>query len=253
MVSLTEFQRGKKTLEIGTFVAALAAAIAAGIYAYITNKMWSEMQTQTKTQQQQLENSDRPWIKVVGVETTDLKFTEKGDLSISFKPSFKNIGRAVATYVSVNSKLFLQDEKGDFFKEPIVRQKELCEELARSPLGPSPKTVLSMGEPIFPEDTDNEFWYGNSVLKSEIDQRKHNVALKSGPGAILFPLYIGCVDYQFGTATRHHQTGFAYSLRRRDRTIPPGFVNEVAIRVGLSVPKEDVILERWEFGGFYAN
>jgi hypothetical protein len=243
----------KVMLDTLTFLAAAGAAVAAIYYAVVTRGMWKQMQTQTKTAQQQLESSDRAWIKLVAIETSDLKFAQNGDASISFKPAFQNIGRTVATYVSVAGKLVLQDEKHDFFREPMAVQNEICSELARAPIGPSAKTTVSMDQTVFPGDVDSELWYGSTITKREIGQRKKDVVLKSGPGALIFPIYVGCIDYQFGTATRHHQTGFAFSLRWRDRTIPPGFVNEVAIKVGHSVPNTDVILEKWSFGGFYAD
>jgi hypothetical protein len=174
-------QKQQHTYQFWSLFIQLLTLLAVAAYAVITAKMWCEMQTQTRTAQRQLENSDRPWIKVIGIEAaSDLQFKSNGDVDISFRPVLKNVGRAVATYVSVNSKLILHDEKGDFFKEPIVRQKEICDEVAKAPLGPNPKITVSMDRTIFPEDTDNDLWYGFTIPKSEVDQRKKNVTLKSG-------------------------------------------------------------------------
>lgn len=225
---------------------------AAGYYAHISKKMWGEMQIQTKTAQRQLEQSQRPWLTLELTVDSGLQFAKDGGVQIRFRPHIKNIGNFVATNVMFEGVLFLQDpDNGNrFFDEPTERQNDLCDKIAKTPLGSSKKSDMALV--IFPNSTDESLWHGFDISKSEIEAKKKPVTLKSGNAALIFPAFVGCVDYQYATGTQHHQTRFMYLLQWHDRTIPPGYVNVVAIKVGRSVDTRDVILQKWAFGGFDA-
>jgi hypothetical protein len=215
--------------------------------------MFRQMQVQTETAQKQLEQSDRAWLTMDISADSQFEFTKSGEATITVRPHIKNIGKSVATGVIFDAKLFLQDpENGTkFFHEPIDQQTEMCEKIARTPLI-SGGEANSMALVIFPNDTNQELGHGFTIPRAEIEKRKKPVKLKSEDAALIFPVLVGCVDYQYATATQHHQTRFVYLLEWIDRTIPPGFVNEVAIKVGTPVVNSDVVFQKWSFGGFYA-
>ena len=69
------------------------------------------------------------------------------------------------------------------------------------------------------------------------------------PGKYIETVVAGCVDYLYGTATRHHQTGFIFTINRFEPTRPN---DVIAIKVGEQLPPNRIALIKYAFGGFYA-
>jgi hypothetical protein len=61
-------------------------------------------------------------------------------------------------------KILLADGANMMFKEPIKRQKELCEALANRPVSHDDSGVV-----IFPNDSDASWGYGLTLSKAEVD------------------------------------------------------------------------------------
>jgi len=86
----------ERFLKRGNFIAGIVTAlIALGLlsvtyrYTKYTYKMWQEMQSQTKTAREQLELSERPWIKVnFTIGSQGFAFQEAA-LNFLCKPTFK--------------------------------------------------------------------------------------------------------------------------------------------------------------------
>jgi hypothetical protein len=70
------------------------------------------------------------------------------------------------------------------------------------------------------------------------------------PGKRIAPVFFGCVDYRIASLSRNHQTGFIYDIVRKDPNTPD--VPHLII-IGQDLPAANVSLERWVFGGDYAN
>ncbi|HVS89021.1 MAG TPA: hypothetical protein VHF01_12480 [Candidatus Acidoferrum sp.] len=225
-------------------------------YACINWKMWREMQDQTKTARQQLELSERPWIKIsftIGVQGFSF---QSGSATLPLQAHIQNIGHSVATGVIVPIKMFLAYDANGIFKEPLKRQKDLCDPIAEKPTG-DPQ-LSDMALTIFPGDTDVSMNYGVGVGKDELDSAKtlipHGGGFpKVGGGKRILPIIVGCVDYQYATSTHHHQTRFIYQVQRIDRSLPPNIYPIISIEVPKTVAPADVVLQKYGFGGFLAN
>jgi hypothetical protein len=63
-------------------------------------------------------------------------------------------------------------------------------------------------------------------------------------GKRISPVIVGCVDYEFGTALRHHQTKFIYEVRQPIHSV---------IDVNQPVLADQVELDEYGFGGFVAD
>jgi hypothetical protein len=206
--------------------------------------------------QRQLEQSERAWLKVSVTADSGFEFTSDGGARITVRAHIQNIGNSAATGITSSVKLVLSpldDSRGGkpFFDEPLRQQTELCEKLTKTPIATG-KTQSDFEQVIFPNDTDGSIGHGTVVSKGEVDKAKKSVFGKSGAEELIAPFIVGCVDYQFATATQHHQTGFIYMLQHHDRTLPPNIYPIRAIRVGHSIAAADVDIEKWSFGGFYA-
>ena len=229
---------------------AIAGILGLIVYASYTIKIYRTTKNSSDTAAKQLEQTERPWLTIDVTPDSSFEFTNDGGVGFSIRPRIRNIGNSVATDITFDARMVVppMDNGSRFFHEPIDQQKQLCDKVANAPLGPSDNLTMT----LFPTSIDESLSHGLSLSKADIDASKHAVVLKTGPGAIISPFIVGCVDYQFAAAIRHHQTRFIYLVQWHDQTIPPGFVNIVAIKVGQSVNATDVRLQKWSFGGFDA-
>jgi hypothetical protein len=239
----TENQNRNYRLQAWLVVGTWLAFIAAAIYAGITFRIWHQMEEQTKTAQSQLEAVDRPWLKITF--TPDPITFQQGGMQIGLRAKITNVGRSVATGVVIPLRGFLAYDANTIFKEPLKRQRELCGKLVEEPVS---KHLDETQITVFPDSTDDSRQTGISFSKSEIDaapSANPNYAEKR-----LLPIVIGCVDYQYGTSTHHHQTGFIYEVQRLDPITPP---HVFTIQLNREIPATNVILTPYAFGGFAAN
>ena len=249
-------ERWKNRREWGIFLAQIFTAVFAfGLlcvtYRYVkyTYNMWREMQKATIAAQQsanaataQLETTDRPWIKIVPKSLSSIIF-EKAGLVINMKFNLINVGRSVATDVTRYGSAFIPTWGAkDFFDEPLKRQAELCRDHKE------PGEVA-----LFPGDT-TEFSLSTQISAAEM--QAHTVPPRQGapnpvpPGQRIDPVVFGCVDYRFASLTKHHQTGFIYTIVRIEPNSPgvPYF-----IIIGQNLPANRLKIQRWGLGGDYAN
>jgi hypothetical protein len=204
--------------------------------------------------QQQLEATERPWLKVSFiVQPPGITFKD-GGMQLNIAARIENIGHSVANGVVSPMKVFLADDANAMFKEPLRRQKELCDELASKPIV---HRRGSMEVVIFPNDFDASVGYGLSLSKAEVDAAKDGrIGVKganlAGP-KLLVPIVYGCVDYVFDTSERHHQTQFILELQQTNQiSTVPKRIPMIAIRVGQPVDASNVVITKYPFGGFYA-
>jgi|SRR5579864_4389552 len=209
-------------LNIFTFVAVVW-------YACITHSMWKEMKEQTRTAQQQLEATERPWIKIIDVQTRgngpvvpalsfDMSgndFEHKLQATLQLNISVRNIGHSVAE-VAVRPELFLP-RWSEFGKAVPDEQKRFCASAygsARSGYYPS---VI-----IFPQEPFD--WYGTSA--SFVDATNTNqLPPQFGSAAYVVPVVIVCVNYRLKGLPNAYQSGAVYEVFRTDnrtRFFPPG-------------------------------
>jgi hypothetical protein len=58
----------------------------------------------------------------------------------------------------------------------------------------------------------------------------------------VYPIVVGCVDYQSGVMTEPHQTGFIFEIKRGDPRMP------TFITLGEDVRRKDAVVDQYFFG-----
>lgn len=250
------------------FYAELIVGFFVIVYTIVSIGLWWEARKSAEAtdtalgiSQKQLEATDRPWLKITfTAEGRGFYFREDGSAELTLRTHIKNIGHSVANGVIVLNEMFLpSDADGGGFTEPVEHQKIVCDVANKTVGSPEDQRqqndMLSMV--IFPDDTDESHTIGMFISKADIDARKSQV--HEGPGFAkvpggkrIVPYVVGCVDYEFGTSTRHHQTGFIYIVQRRIQ-VPPNIYPFVMIDITQQVAPSDVALMKYGFGGFAAN
>jgi hypothetical protein len=231
---------------IGVNVLTLFAVIA---YAWINYHMLYEMEKATKAAQQsantaisQLEITDRPWVKVVPKKWSSITFGDKGDMRFSAILTLSNIGKSVATDVTVNHGAFVPAPNA-VFDEPQKRQATLCKE--------PPQGALRVT--LFPTDT-TDLGIADSISKRDMEANTvpppPGLTRPKPPGKRVSPFLYGCIDYKSGNGIKHHQTGFVYNIVR---TYPQHPEVPYLIIIGQELPAANVQLQKWPLGGDYAN
>jgi len=191
----------------------------------------------------QLETTDRPWIKAVPQAWSPLTFQNNGDLSFNVTFALSNVGRSIATDVTIYSGVFVPAWEGAaHFRQPLERQTALCNKV-------QPAGLMFA---LFPGET-KQLTVGVAISREEMEKN----AVPPPPGIPnpptekrTDPMLFGCVDYRIASLPKHHQTGFIYDIVRTDLKTPNV---PYLIIVGQDLPATNVSLERWMFGGDYAN
>jgi hypothetical protein len=164
-------------------------------------------------------------------------------MQVSVIPHIRNIGHSVATGVTPVIDFFLitPDEHSVFY-EPLERQKDLCDKAQNRPFDEKEDRKRTV---IFPNDTDEGTSNSRGFDKTEIK------FMASKTKSIL-PVLIGCIDYQYATSTRRHQTRFVYQIQRSGPTPEDPTPHQHMLHVGPDA-QSDAVLIKFPFGGFYAD
>jgi hypothetical protein len=221
-------------------VGTVGAFLAASYYACITRDTWKEVRKQTEIAQRQLDQSGRTWLTVT-LTPAPVTFKD-GGVQIGVIPSIKNIGNSVATGVIVPIKVYLASTADDIFKRPLKIQADLCDPLSKQPVNDEQDRT---GISILPTVIDSSLFIGRGFSKEELNSAA--TANPNFPIKHIVPILVGCVDYQFATANRHHQTRFIYEIVRA------GKAPNTSIEVGKDIPANEVVLAPYAFGGFATN
>lgn len=194
-----------------------------------------------ETASKQLELLDRPWISVALIPESPLAFSSD-QLQFNLRVHLKNVGHAVATNVVIDHVAFLTP---DPFHVVLSRQKALCEKTAEDTTGMN-NGRLEMT--LFPGSEDTSLFIGSNISMHEIMSNLIDTHNPNFHDKVFGPVYlVGCVDYQYSASPTHHQTRFAYQIGRVLPNFPPDV--PALIKVGESVPTENVGMNRWIFGG----
>jgi hypothetical protein len=227
--------------------ATIVIAAATCIYAVIASLQWCTMSKQLDiangqllTMQKQLELTDRSWIKLNLALNGPLTFKDRNrNIFVFFNVIMKNIGHSTAIKVKFAYDVYLAPFNQDFFKEPLKRQKELCNRLSTE----SPDALHEVVDTIMPGDEYIGATSGGATItKSSL------IHLGTLP-AFIDPIVYGCVDYQYGSSTTHHSTPFVYHITQPD----PLTGHNKMIVIGHNIPADKLTLERYFYGGLPAN
>jgi hypothetical protein len=236
----------KVALEWLTFVAALAAGVATIAYAVITHRMWCEMHQQTATLQNQFEQSQRPWIALkVEIGAGGFTFNANGDGNFNGQIVMKNIGHSPAIGIENIFEVVPVKDQG-IFTEPIKRQKEICDSVreANKPLSKTFGVRV-----LFPDEQSEPLEFSTSIPKGLIDKAAF-IAPVQPPYRDFMAVLVGCIDYRVTFSDKHHQTGYIYTIYRRETDHPN---IPFALKVGQDLTADRVNLVEYFFGGKYAD
>jgi hypothetical protein len=221
-----------RTLNLLTFVIACTTIV----YSFFSYQQWQTMQNQ-------LESSDRPWIKVIeAIPDHPLIFhgssgiSARGDDSVNLgiKVVIQNVGKSVALKVNIRTDVIfvsmIQDAVNNPFTYPIKMQKALCSKVS----------VAGLPINLFPGD-DNRDQTGDD---HDAPVSGNTFTIPNDDSVYIMPVFVGCVDYTIGVSGKTHQSGFIYILQKRGNG---------RLIVGNDVAMPDLELEPFAFGGFFAN
>jgi hypothetical protein len=195
----------------------------------------------------QLEANDRPWVGVSVEMAGPLTFSTDGVAMMSFRYLITNSGRSVATSVQIKARLISQELSREHFFHALEEQVRLCDRNDKEGSAIKPE-VGPLGHTIFPGAVDGGYM-STSMGKKEME--KAAILFKDTTDTYVAPALIGCVIYRFPNATKDHKTRFAYSILRKDADKDP--VHPLSIQVGKNLPVDRLVLERYFFGGGYAD
>ncbi len=238
----------KLAVSIGTlFVVAAYTALTA--YQLIQLKVSADAaKSAADTAAKQLEMSERPWIKVKLVSHGPFTFSSSGYANLGLQFALKNVGHSVAAGVTIETRMFpvLGNE---VFTKSIEHQKEVCAIARERKI--DPQGLAGGALSLFPEDeSPSPYTVDVAIDKPSIDStifRKDRFF----PGSQeIYPIVVGCADYQFTFESGHHQTGFIYEVRQLN---PADRFHPMLIIVGRNVDAPKLLVDRYFFGGFWAN
>ncbi len=229
--------------QLGHFDAGLGRtellAIHAGEQATAANRI-ATLTAKQFDQNQRLVESQRASIEVSFLRVLNpITFSDIGGMSEAFSIVFKNSGGLPANLTAVRWKVIFVQWGDDFFKVPGEKQTELCD---RPPTEDERRSIIT---PITIFKDSAMEWQINfgvgKALDSELIKWPPNQSIQT---LRIYPVIVGCVDYQSGAMQNAHQTGFIYTLERIGEGGPtmPSLINN-----GVNVPKENVMVTRYFF------
>jgi hypothetical protein len=212
----------------GQLIAGQKQAISATDQLSVMREQLITMESQIEIAQRQFELTGRPWLAFSVRPVSPLTFGDQGSMSLTLSLTARNVGRSVAVNVTINARIivakFLSAQQ-----QIIDEQRLVCRSVFTE--------VLSYV--VFPEEAHT------APISFNLDGR----TLEKGrsPNTHIIDLFlVGCVDYQFSGHDRHHQTRFAYEIRRKTVDFPKSIG---VIMIGESVPLEHVYLQKSFIGG----
>jgi hypothetical protein len=204
------------------------------ILMYCANRQAANAATSAaNTASRQLEMMDRPWIKETVSPAANL-LADKGAFSWAVTIKIDNVGHSVATNIYPRTEL-IAPKDADFIDGPRKRVIELCEDASQR-AGNLKKDPLLWDTSIFPGDPVN------SIQSPILFPNQEQPAIINGGeklGKSVPLMLVGCIAYDYPTASKFHETGFVYLLAHDDDVRIPG-ASRVFFSVEKTVPKEKI-------------
>jgi hypothetical protein len=246
---LVIFLRNKKNsstvIMVLTFFLALFALIQAIVIAFqirpLRNSAYAAKEAAT-TASRQLEMADRPWLKEIVSADAPFMFDSKGNISWAVLVTANNVGHSVATGVFAEGKLIVL-HGADYIDGPAKEMNLFCDRIAK----PDPINPRRWGVSVFPNDSGELLPV--SVIMTSSDIESASVDGGAVLGKSIFPMLVGCIDYQFSTSETRHQTRFIYDVFYQD---PKTGTNQPFISVGKTLPMKGLVLSRHRISGQFA-
>jgi len=221
-------------------------AVAAGKQAD-ASKATSDLTARQFNASQRLTESQRASIEVAFASVDNpITFHDDG-LSIVFSIALKNVGRLTANKVKIRFKSYFSQWGESMFTEPMRQQRDFCAKPNVLRLRKDWEDLRGLTRDdaltIIPGETKPwqiNFGMGKPT-QSELVELPNDPTGKKR----VFPIVVGCVDYQSGAMVEPHQTGFIFEIQRIS-LLNPGL--PTMINYGEDVPRESVIVTPYFFG-----
>jgi hypothetical protein len=200
---------------------------------------------------QQLEVTDRPWVRVAMSVDGPVTFLlpevasdpVKGAVLIPAELVFTNAGRSVANDLRVELRMtFLGPKSIDVFPgDADNTAAETCKSAAASTL---------LGKVLFPSENVPEHREIAEPIPTDAIYEPLPQSFRSfGPmGKSVQLLFVGCVAYKFSSTSALHRTWFTYRVGRRTAPEKAPF-QTWSFEIGKKIPAQDIFLEKLPYGG----
>jgi hypothetical protein len=237
-------------------------AVAAGKQAD-ASKAISDLTARQFNASQRLIESQRASIGVTfGSVVNPITFHD-GSASIVFSILLQNTGAIKATHVTVRFKAYYSLMGNNIFTEPLQRQRDYCaadvppsqewgwdEHGKRIDLkGLRDRTVTV--EPHTALERELNFGMGKPTETEIIKWPPSDVIQKNPTLPItdrVFPIVVGCVDYQSGAMPEKHQTGFIFEVQESYSDATKPNAAPTLVHYGIDLPRERVVITQFFFG-----
>jgi hypothetical protein len=219
-------------------------AVAAGKQAD-ASKALTDLTAKQFTASQRLIESQRASISVAFASVINPITFHDGALSFVFSVTLKNNGSLAANKVKVRYKPYFSQWGNNIFSEPMERQRDFCSKPNISRDSRIALRGLTNEDAVTILPSDAKEWQINFGMGGPIDSdiiEWPPAESKLPQTKRVYPIVVGCVDYQSGVMTEPHQTGFIFEIKRGDPRMPS------FISLGEDVRRDDAVVEQYFFG-----
>lgn len=236
-------------------------AVAAGKQAD-AGKALADLTAKQFAASQQLIESQRASINVsFGQVINPITFHDRS-VSIAFSIRIQNTGSIKATHVFTRFTPYYSLNDANIFTEPLLKQRDYC----TTDFSGFPTTTWDKNKKpvdlsglqdwtvtIEPHGTyEWQINFGKGTDDKGIFRFPPPEVIATNPNLIatdrIFPIVVGCVDYQSGVMPEKHQTGFIFEIQQASIDSSPGNVFPTFIHYGVDVPREKVMITQFYFG-----
>ena len=202
---------------------------------YSTKNAANAAQESADTASRQLEMMDRPWIKEEVSPAANL-MADRGAFSWGVTIRIDNAGHSVATNVYPRTEL-IAPKGADFIDGPRRRVMELCKDASQRAVNLKKDPMLwdtsvYPGDPV--ESNQSPILWPKDVEVATVDGGE-----KLGESVPL--MLLGCIAYDYPTASKFHETGFVYLIvHNDDMSIPEP--TRIFFSVSKTIPKDKLVM-----------
>jgi hypothetical protein len=236
-------------------------AIAAGKQADAAKSL-ANLTAKQVTANQELIESQRASISVsFGRVINPITFHD-GAPSIVFSILLQNTGAIKATHVAVRLKPYYSLWGNNIFNEPLQKQRDFCattippdqdwgwENGKRIDLKGLRDWTVTI-EPHTAFEHQLNFGMGKPT-DAEIIKWPPADAIQTNPTLTVtdrvFPIVVGCVDYQSGAMPEKHQTGFIFEVQEGYSDASTSNAAPILVHYGIDLSPEKVVITQFFFG-----
>jgi hypothetical protein len=178
----------------------------------------------------QLAAYERPWVTISIAKANGAMphfgFFREGQAYLFVEPVIRNIGKSLATGISITTRLVALDPNGEVFSPERLRLLRTSE--------PDERTFT-----LFPGEENNRIQTYKIVSREEIEAASYGDPEDGKPCATV--VFMGVILYRFANSEDTHETQFAYLMGHKDqRSILDGGVLE-AVKIGAPYSGDQIV------------